>query len=243
MVSTEDKVYNYLDENEKNENQDNLHEEENENEQELMKIYELVDSISLSRQKKNISRDFADGVLIAEIIKFFIPKIVELHNYASTNNMKNKRENWNTLNRKVLKHLGINLSKNEIEMIINFTPGYIEMLLQKIFNQLYKLGYNLEEIISNKQRQITKNSNQIKKSLVYNNMNDISNSNKIEKNKYNNIEDIYKVELLERDKVIEELKLALENTEKNLKVSEDNKKILIHQLEVLKNKVRELGIY
>lgn len=240
MVSTDDKVYSYLNENEKNENQDGMQEEDNENEQELMKIYELVDAIPLSRQKKNISRDFADGVLIAEIVKFFIPKIVELHNYASTNNMKNKRENWNTLNRKVLKHLGINLSKNEIEMIINFTPGYIEMLLQKVFNQLYKLGYNLEEIISSRQRQ-TSNTNQVLKSRVDINMNEVQ--DKTEKSKYNNIDDIYKVELLERDKVIEELKIALENTEKNLKVSEENKKILLHQLEVLKNKVRELGIY
>lgn len=240
MVSTDDKVYSYLNENDKNDYHEGMQEEDNENEQELMKIYELVDAIPLSRQKKNISRDFADGVLIAEIVKFFIPKIVELHNYASTNNMKNKRENWNTLNRKVLKHLGINLSKNEIEMIINFTPGYVEMLLQKVFNQLYKLGYNLEEIISSRQRQ-TSNTNQVLKSRVDINMNEVQ--DKTEKSKYNNIDDIYKVELLERDKVIEELKIALENTEKNLKVSEENKKILLHQLEVLKNKVRELGIY
>ena len=62
-------------------------EEENPNqteENELMYIYEWVDSIPLSRPKKNISRDFCDCVLLAEIIKHYIPRLVDLHNYPST---------------------------------------------------------------------------------------------------------------------------------------------------------------
>lgn len=41
----------------------------NEPSNELMYIYEWVDSIQLSRPKKNISRDFSDSILLAEIIK------------------------------------------------------------------------------------------------------------------------------------------------------------------------------
>lgn len=37
-------------------------------EEELNDVYSWVDSIPLSRPKKNISRDFSDGVLMAEII-------------------------------------------------------------------------------------------------------------------------------------------------------------------------------
>ena len=37
-------------------------------EDELNKIYNWVDCVPLSRPKKHIGRDFADGVLIAEII-------------------------------------------------------------------------------------------------------------------------------------------------------------------------------
>ena len=40
-----------------------------------------MDEIPLSRPKKNITRDFADGVLMAEIVNNFIPKLVEIHNY------------------------------------------------------------------------------------------------------------------------------------------------------------------
>ena len=51
-------------------------------EDELNQIYAWVDEIPLSRPKKNITRDFSDGVMVAEIIHNYYPKLVELHNYA-----------------------------------------------------------------------------------------------------------------------------------------------------------------
>lgn len=50
--------------------------------QEINDIYTWVDTFNLSRPKKNIGRDFADGVLMAEIVHHFFPKLVELHNYS-----------------------------------------------------------------------------------------------------------------------------------------------------------------
>ena len=52
------------------------------NEEELNNIYNWVDEIPLSRPKKNIARDFSDGVLMAEIVKHYYPTMVELHNYS-----------------------------------------------------------------------------------------------------------------------------------------------------------------
>ena len=60
-------------------------------EEELNEIYNWVmippiifqvDTIPLSRPKKHIGRDFADGVLLAEIVQHYIPKLVDLHNYS-----------------------------------------------------------------------------------------------------------------------------------------------------------------
>jgi hypothetical protein len=51
-------------------------------EEELQLIYNWVDEIPLSRPKRNISRDFGDGVLMAEIVKHFCPRLVEIHNYS-----------------------------------------------------------------------------------------------------------------------------------------------------------------
>ena len=50
----------------------------------------MVDSIPLSRAKKNISRDFSDGVMMAELIHHYNPKIVELHNYPPANSLNKK---------------------------------------------------------------------------------------------------------------------------------------------------------
>jgi hypothetical protein len=61
---------------------------------EIQLVYNWVDEIPLSRSKKNIARDFSDGgklivinvtVLMAEIVKHFFPKMIELHNYPNAN--------------------------------------------------------------------------------------------------------------------------------------------------------------
>lgn len=67
-------------------------------EDELNIVYNWVDEIPLSRPKKNISRDFADGVLMAEIVAHFLPKLVEVHNYSAAHSLSMKATNWDTLN-------------------------------------------------------------------------------------------------------------------------------------------------
>ena len=62
------------------ENNDSIHENDVEEDNTLMYIYEWVDSVPLSRQKKNIARDFNDRVLLEEMIKYHYPKLVDLHN-------------------------------------------------------------------------------------------------------------------------------------------------------------------
>ena len=68
-------------------------------EEALQKVYCWVDEVPLSRPKRNISRDFSDGVLVAEIVKHYFPKMVDIHNYSNANSMQQKMYNWETLNR------------------------------------------------------------------------------------------------------------------------------------------------
>ena len=68
-------------------------------EDELNQIYNWVDEIPLSKPKKNITRDFADGTLLAEIVHHYYPRIIDLHNYSSSNSTSQKLYNFNTLNR------------------------------------------------------------------------------------------------------------------------------------------------
>ena len=98
-------------------------------EEDLQIVYNWVDEIPLSRPKRNISRDFSDGVLLAEIVKHFMPKLVDLHNYSAAHSVSQKTYNWNTLNVKALKKIGLTLSKKEIDNVVNMVPDAIEQVL------------------------------------------------------------------------------------------------------------------
>ena len=96
---------------------------------ELQAIFEWIDRIPLTRPKKNINRDFADGVMMAEVISHFYPKQVELHNYAASSNLQQKQLNWQTLNRRVFKRLGFVLCDRDIDEVAKAQAGAIERIL------------------------------------------------------------------------------------------------------------------
>ncbi len=37
-------------------------------------------------------------VLTAEVVQYYLPKLVELHNYSPANSTQQKMDNWKTLN-------------------------------------------------------------------------------------------------------------------------------------------------
>jgi hypothetical protein len=90
-------------------------------------------------------------VLLAEIIKHYIPSIVDVHNYPSASSTQGKVTNWTTLNgkyiinpAKVLKKLGINLKKQDIDDIIALKPMAVEKLLIRVKDRVNKFGKQLE---------------------------------------------------------------------------------------------------
>lgn len=101
-------------------------------EDELTNLYTWVDEIPLSRPKRNIARDFADGVLMAEVVHHYFPRLVELHNYSSANGIQQKLYNWNTLNQKAFRRLGFMISKQDCEAISTCQPGAIERVLKLV---------------------------------------------------------------------------------------------------------------
>lgn len=114
-------------------------------EEELQLLYTYIDSIPLSRPKRNIARDFSDAVMMAEVVKYYYPKLVQMHNYSAASSVKKKTYNWNTLNQKVLKKLHFNMSKEEIERIVKCAPGAIELLLRNFqikITQLQQQGFD-----------------------------------------------------------------------------------------------------
>lgn len=112
-----------------------------------------VSSLRLSKKCRNINRDFSDAYLMAELIHNFYPRMVDLHNYESTLKVERKIYNWNTLNTKTLKKLGIGIDSTSINNIANSSPGSIQKLL-----------INFQDLINGKQPSNTNDSNNAGKS-------------------------------------------------------------------------------
>ena len=108
--------------------------------EDLLTLYEWIDSIPLSREKKNIARDFCEGVLTAEIMRHYYPKLVDIYNYPEANSTQLKLVNWNTLCLKVFRKIGFSLSKNELENVVNSKPKAIENVLWRLYNKLLSNG-------------------------------------------------------------------------------------------------------
>eukprot|EP00347_Sterkiella_histriomuscorum_P010538 403375899 len=105
-------------------------------EEEMQIIYNWVDEIPLSRPKRNIARDFSDAVLVAEVVKHFLPHLVEIHNYSAAHSVSQKTYNWNTLNQKVFKKLGFTLTKKDIDDSVNCVPDIVERILMVLQNHV-----------------------------------------------------------------------------------------------------------
>jgi len=67
---------------------------------------------------------------MAEVVKNFIPHLVEIHNYSAAHSVSQKTYNWNTLNQKVFKKLGFTLTKKDIDDSVNCVPDTIERILK-----------------------------------------------------------------------------------------------------------------
>jgi hypothetical protein len=79
-------------------------------------------------------------VLIAEVVKHFLPILVDLHNYSNAHSVNQKTYNWNTLNTKVLKKIGLQISPAVIKEAVEMVPETIEKIL---FTLRYKIDQYL----------------------------------------------------------------------------------------------------
>ncbi|XP_043276503.1 sperm flagellar protein 1-like [Venturia canescens] len=104
----------------------------------LEEIYTWVDQISFSRPRKNIARDFSDAVFMAELLKRYYPRHVDLHNYVPRNAVGKKIENWSTLDRKVLSKIGLRLNKDTILKLAYSEAGAIETVLAEVRKKVLK---------------------------------------------------------------------------------------------------------
>ncbi|XP_076461722.1 sperm flagellar protein 1-like [Babylonia areolata] len=105
-------------------------------EMELEGLFQWIDRIPLTRPKKNLAKDFSDGVLVAEMVKHYFPRMVELHNYTPAHSTKQKMENWYLLNKRVLRRLDLDLSDDVIRALSNAQGRVVEKVLMMLRSQI-----------------------------------------------------------------------------------------------------------
>ncbi|CAF0735234.1 unnamed protein product [Rotaria sp. Silwood1] len=110
----------------------------------LQDLYAWLDQIPLSRPKKRIEKDFADGVMVAELIKYYFPGWVDLHNYAAANSTQQKLINWGLLNRKVLYRFGLNVPEPVMRGICLGRSGLVEVFLYNLRTKIDDYLYGME---------------------------------------------------------------------------------------------------
>ena len=137
--------------------------------EEVMVLYEWVDSMPLSRFKKSINRDFSDAVLMAEVLKYLYPKLVNFNNYPEVHSTKQKIYNWQTLNEKVFKKIEIPLSKKTIDSLANAEQGVIEKVLKKLYLKVKNDECSLQKIDLMNSQKLKKENKEIDyKNVIYN---------------------------------------------------------------------------
>jgi len=75
---------------------------------------------------------------MAELLKRYYPKNVDVHNYVAGNSVAKKIDNWHTLNRKVLSKMDMKLGKEVINQLANSQSGVIEKVLVDLRAKIMK---------------------------------------------------------------------------------------------------------
>ncbi|XP_017268343.1 sperm flagellar protein 1 [Kryptolebias marmoratus] len=115
---------------------------------EIENLLSWLDKIPFSRPKRKLRRDFSDGVLVAEVVKHFFPKFVDLSSLTVPfNSREEKLRNWNLLNRKVFPKLDFYVPEEAISRIVLSSPGAIEPVLSALREKIDK---KLADIASKK---------------------------------------------------------------------------------------------
>lgn len=82
---------------------------------------------------------------MSEVIKFYYPHLVISHYYIPGNSIKNKRENWETLNRRVLDKINMHLAPETIDALVHSQNGVIEKLLSDFRDKQMTLDATIKE--------------------------------------------------------------------------------------------------
>ncbi|XP_045142508.1 spermatogenesis-associated protein 4 [Echinops telfairi] len=98
-------------------------------------VLRWLQSLDLTFFPRNISRDFSNGFLVAEIFSVYFPWDFKLSSFENGTSLKVKLDNWAQLE-KFLARKNLKLPKELIHGTIHCKPGVPEILIQEVYTLL-----------------------------------------------------------------------------------------------------------
>jgi hypothetical protein len=194
-------------------------------------LYCWLDTFKFSKTKKNMTRDFSDGVLFVELLNQALPKIViEYHNVTPTLNKNQKKDNWYQIQKRINSRTTLKITNTEINDIINYQPYAIERIIDRLYRIILTKSKFIQpesaKIDVNNKRHYIKSINSKVSPAFKENCTFKSETKENLDCKFNSKEEIFKSIIEEKDNKLYELQSTLEfllNKIKNLE--EDNFKV------------------
>lgn len=219
------------DQNQENQEEAELSEKNSKVFNEYHNIYCWLDTFKFSKSKKNMTRDFSDGVLFVELLNQALPKIViEYHNVTPTLNKNQKADNWYQIQKRINARTTLKITNSEIAEIISYQPYAIERLIDRLYRIILSkskfIKSESEKININNKRHYIKSINSKVSPTFKENCTFKSETKENLDCKFNSKEEIFKSIIEEKDNKLYELQSTLEfllNKIKNLE--EDNFKV------------------
>lgn len=100
-----------------------------------------LDTIPLSRSVHNLETDFADGLLVAEVVAHFFPEYVDFNIFRVARNMAQRVKNWRLLNTTVLLKIDMHTPGGLVHDIVNEHHRSIDLFLDRLREKLDELAF------------------------------------------------------------------------------------------------------
>lgn len=97
--------------------------------EELADLYEWLDRVPLSKPRNNVEKDFADGILAAEIVRFYYPDIVDFRMLRPALNLQERTEQWKLLNSEVFDRIGLTVPSHVLTQLCISKSGIAQSFL------------------------------------------------------------------------------------------------------------------
>lgn len=96
---------------------------------ELADLYEWLDRVPLSKPRSNVEKDFSDGILAAEIVRFYYPDIVDFRMLRPALSIADRTEQWKLINSEIFNAIGLTVPSHVLAQLSISKSGIAQSFL------------------------------------------------------------------------------------------------------------------